>query len=232
MSFPFLADYPVSNILSSASSLLHYGVTGLGLLLALLAYLLLRAEQKKRNAHKWTLLTIGGFMFFSILLCTIGVIPEIFSIYKKPNNEKTNRPYITTRLIRMESAVPFNEEYRTRIQFSLATITLRLIREVFIDDITQNMSCDFELDIFPGSRGGDFRVTGLNTSGDMSQRYLDQIDDIVYQTKFPIPPSGTPQYAYAGRYTLFIKVEVLTNPTLLPSSSSIPDMPELRQKGH
>jgi len=68
--------------------ILQIGVIGLGFLLAVLAYYLLIKEQKQDPPRSAILNSIYVFMFFSILLCVIGMLSqtEIFSNGQKENN--------------------------------------------------------------------------------------------------------------------------------------------------
>ena len=72
----------MTNVLQTMTNLpfveiLQIGAIGLGFLLALLAFLLLGREQKKKEPHPKILRQINIFMGFSVTLCVIGVVPEI-----------------------------------------------------------------------------------------------------------------------------------------------------------
>jgi hypothetical protein len=56
--------------------ILSYGVIGLGFLLALLAFWLLKNEQQKRHPSTDMLTAVKGFMIFAILLCVIGIVGD------------------------------------------------------------------------------------------------------------------------------------------------------------
>lgn len=56
--------------------ILGLGVIGLGFLLALLAYWLLRQEQARENPNPAVLRAIYLFMGFSIVLCLIGIVSQ------------------------------------------------------------------------------------------------------------------------------------------------------------
>lgn len=59
--------------LSIASQILKYGPIGLGLLLAVLAFRLLKQEQSQKSPRKSMLRAILFFMAFSLTLCLVGL---------------------------------------------------------------------------------------------------------------------------------------------------------------
>jgi hypothetical protein len=61
-----------------ALEILKIGVIGLGFLLALLAFFLLRNEQNKAQARPSILSVVKLFMAFSLVLCLIGLFAELF----------------------------------------------------------------------------------------------------------------------------------------------------------
>jgi len=61
--------------------ILQIGVIGLGFLLALLAYHLLTKEQKQKVPRTNIIRSIYVFMFFSIVLCLIGVFSQARTFY-------------------------------------------------------------------------------------------------------------------------------------------------------
>jgi hypothetical protein len=62
--------------LSTALKILELGVIGLGFLLALLAYQLLKEAQKKEQPSDAVLRSVYFFMGFSVILCIIGVVSQ------------------------------------------------------------------------------------------------------------------------------------------------------------
>lgn len=86
-------------------NLLTYGAIGLGLALAILAYLLLRTEQRVDRPRKQIITAIYGFMFFSFFLCSAGFMSEYFQsdVGEIPKlQEKINR--MTDRLTTLSSS--------------------------------------------------------------------------------------------------------------------------------
>src|SRR5262245_54273185 len=61
---------------SALLKILGLGVIGLGFLLALLAYQLLRQEQAKAQTNPDVLRSIYFFMGFSVILCVIGIVSQ------------------------------------------------------------------------------------------------------------------------------------------------------------
>lgn len=61
----------------NAIEFIKYGVIGLGFLLAVLSYMLLVKEQKNEHPRKSMLYSIGVFMAFSLMICSIGLISEL-----------------------------------------------------------------------------------------------------------------------------------------------------------
>jgi hypothetical protein len=70
----------------SVVEILQIGVIGLGFLLAVLAYNLLTKEQKQNTPRSDILKSIYIFMSFSVVLCIIGIVSQIFDIKKKDIN--------------------------------------------------------------------------------------------------------------------------------------------------
>lgn len=66
-------------------SILQIGVIGLGFLLAVLAYHLLTKEQKQDKPRSEILKSVYIFMFFSVVLCVVGIVSQVFDI--KGDNE-------------------------------------------------------------------------------------------------------------------------------------------------
>ncbi len=64
----------------SVVKVLQIGVIGLGFLLAVLAYNLLTKEQKQSNPRSDILKSVYVFMSFSVVLCIIGIISQLFDI--------------------------------------------------------------------------------------------------------------------------------------------------------
>ncbi len=60
-------------------SILQLGVTGLGFLLALLAYWLLSKEQGQDKPRPSILQSVRVFMAFSFGLCLIGLVPQVLA---------------------------------------------------------------------------------------------------------------------------------------------------------
>ncbi len=78
-----LADLNIVSILQS-------GVTGLGFLLALLAYRLLSKEQSAdKKSDPKILQSIRYFMGFSVTLCLIGLVPQILAAESAPGEQVT-----------------------------------------------------------------------------------------------------------------------------------------------
>lgn len=69
-------------------SILQLGVTGLGFLLALLAYRLLSKEQSAEKTNPSILLSIRYFMGFSITLCLIGLVPQVLAAVSAPDEQE------------------------------------------------------------------------------------------------------------------------------------------------
>lgn len=63
-------------------AILQIGVIGLGFLLAVLAYNLLTKEQKQNTPRSDILKSIYVFMSFSVVLCVIGIVSQVFDIQK------------------------------------------------------------------------------------------------------------------------------------------------------
>lgn len=61
-------------------SILQIGVIGLGFLLAVLSYHLLTKEQKQDNPRPEILKSVYIFMFFSVVLCVVGIISQVLDI--------------------------------------------------------------------------------------------------------------------------------------------------------
>jgi len=75
--------------------ILQIGVIGLGFLLAVLAYHLLTKEQKQNPPRSVILNSIYVFMFFSVVLCVIGIFSQIerFNDGQKENKTSHQEKY-------------------------------------------------------------------------------------------------------------------------------------------
>ncbi len=70
-------------------SILQLGVTGLGFLLALLAYWLLSKEQRQNEPRPSSLQSVRLFMWFSVSLCVIGLVPQVLAAVSAPDEQAT-----------------------------------------------------------------------------------------------------------------------------------------------
>ncbi len=70
-------------------SILQMGVTGLGFLLALLAYWLLSKEQRQDKPRPSILQSVRVFMAFSFSLCLIGLVPQVLAAVSAPDEKAT-----------------------------------------------------------------------------------------------------------------------------------------------
>ena len=70
-------------------SILQMGVTGLGFLLALLAYWLLSKEQRQDKPRSSILQSVRVFMAFSFSLCLIGLVPQVLAAVSAPDQQAT-----------------------------------------------------------------------------------------------------------------------------------------------
>jgi len=76
--------------------ILSFGVVGLGFLLAIMAYNLLRKEQKRETPHASVLKSISQFMSFSIVMAALGLGSELIRIYLAPKQD--NSTYVSEKL--------------------------------------------------------------------------------------------------------------------------------------
>jgi NhaP-type Na+/H+ or K+/H+ antiporter len=67
--------------------ILQMGIIGLGFLLALLAFWLLRNEQHKQTPSGLMLIAIYVFMFFSCALCVFGLVPEVIKLFRSEDQK-------------------------------------------------------------------------------------------------------------------------------------------------
>jgi hypothetical protein len=87
-------------------AILGYGVAGLGFLLAVLAYMLLRNEQHNPEPRPSMLRSIGFFMGFSVVLCVLGLIAQFF----RPPISPTEVEDLNTRLEAMDAYADYLEK--------------------------------------------------------------------------------------------------------------------------
>jgi hypothetical protein len=72
--------------------ILQIGVIGLGFLLAVLAYNLLTKEQKQSKPRADILKSVYVFMSFSVVLCIIGIISQLFDSNSGNTTRSTSEP--------------------------------------------------------------------------------------------------------------------------------------------
>lgn len=78
--------------------ILQIGIIGLGFLLALLAFWLLRNEQHKKESSERMLTAIRTFMFFSLVLCMIGIVPDVLKEFRSGDQKDQDIAEISERL--------------------------------------------------------------------------------------------------------------------------------------
>jgi hypothetical protein len=88
--------------------ILQAGVIGLGFLLALLAYHLLTKEQKQETPRSGIINSIYVFMFFSVVLCVIGIFSQTYQSKNDQTNNKT---------IQQETPLPETPELKTLFSY-------------------------------------------------------------------------------------------------------------------
>jgi uncharacterized FlaG/YvyC family protein len=108
----------------NAYDILKLGVIGLGFLLALLAYRLLRAEQKRDTSRPAIIRSIYVFMGFSLLLCIVGFFSE-FAKDSASTDETTLTELKTdnqTKTKEIETLKEQNSQYRVQLQSTMDTL--------------------------------------------------------------------------------------------------------------
>lgn len=84
----------------SVVQILQIGVIGLGFLLAFLAYSLLTKEQKQNTPRSDILKSIYIFMSFSVVLCVIGIVSQLFDIKRENTiSSTTSSPFETNNVL-------------------------------------------------------------------------------------------------------------------------------------
>lgn len=107
-------------------ALLSYGSIGLGCILAVLTYFLLRREQANPKPRKPLLNSIFGFMVFSLLLCVLGIVAQFIEKRMNGNGQSEPRPFppghpgnvIIPELKAIEQAAIYRRNLRWQFTFS------------------------------------------------------------------------------------------------------------------
>ena len=100
-------------------AILQLGVTGLGFLLALLAFWLLLNEQRVKEPRVVYLQSVKLFMIFSILLCLIGLAPQVLAAYSGPSDEVVSK---------YDAKLQETQEAHRSLERDLASMTAALER--------------------------------------------------------------------------------------------------------
>jgi hypothetical protein len=79
--------------MANLNQLLDYGIIGIGLALAILAFQLLQSEQKQRIPRRSMLTTIYVFMAFSLLFAAAGIFAEIRRTQSEANRTQSREPW-------------------------------------------------------------------------------------------------------------------------------------------
>lgn len=144
----------IKNIFSQIDpvAILQFGVIGLGFLLALFSYDLLRKEQKREIPRKELLRSISAYMTFSIVLCLIGVFADLVKpdLKKKDSVKQNFRSHLLSGTVIDEltnksvqqaeiSIVGRNEQYFTeengnfaiQLNDSIKSVRIRVLKKYF-----------------------------------------------------------------------------------------------------
>jgi hypothetical protein len=89
---------------------LSYGVIGLGLLLAVMAFTLLQREQAKADSDDKILRSVRTFMAFAVVLCVIGVVAQFLDQSKKIRDLEAEKAKLATEVDRLTAEIKPKDE--------------------------------------------------------------------------------------------------------------------------